>query len=90
MAQPATTSGALEFAEAVVTNDAKFLEHSYDVDAAFMLFELHERGIHAVCPDTDAAGVTKVRFLQPLAAGEQTSEPTMSNASYVLIRLGPE
>jgi hypothetical protein len=34
----------------------------YDVDAAFMTFQPHESGIHAVSPGAGEAGVTKVRF----------------------------
>jgi hypothetical protein len=42
---------------------------SYDVDAATMHLERHERGIHALCPGAAGAGVTKVRFRFPASAG---------------------
>ena len=42
---------------------------SYDVDAAFMHVERHERGIHALCAGAVEAGVTEVRFPAPAAAG---------------------
>jgi len=35
---------------------------SYDVDAATMHLERHERGIHALHPGAAEAGVTEVRF----------------------------
>src|SRR5207249_3575818 len=35
---------------------------SDDVDAAFMHLERHERGIHALWPGADVAGVTDVCF----------------------------
>ena len=38
---------------------------SYDVDAASMHVERHERGIHAVCAGAAEAGVTEVRFPAP-------------------------
>ena len=38
---------------------------SYDVDAAFMHVERHERGIHALCPGAAEAGVTEARFPAP-------------------------
>jgi hypothetical protein len=42
---------------------------SYDVDAAFMHVERHERGIHALCAGAAEAGVTEARFPAPAAAG---------------------
>ena len=42
---------------------------AYDVDAAFMHMERHERGIHALQPDTDGVSVTEVGFRRlPLLA----------------------
>jgi hypothetical protein len=35
---------------------------SYDVDAAFMLFQQHESGIHALWSGAGEGSVTEVRF----------------------------
>ena len=39
------------------------------MNAAFMSFEQHESGIHAVWPGAGEGSVTKVRFLVRAAAG---------------------
>jgi hypothetical protein len=49
---------------------------SYDMNAAFMSFQQHERGIHAVWPGAGEVSVTKVRFRRvprPTARREQTT-----------------
>jgi hypothetical protein len=44
----------------------------YDVNAAFMSFQPHESGIHAVWPGAGEVSVTEVRFrCAPQAGGEQ-------------------
>jgi hypothetical protein len=50
------------------------------VNAAFMSFQLHESGIHAVRPGAGEASVTKVRFLVR-AATMARRERTMINFS---------
>jgi hypothetical protein len=45
-----------------VTAGTSPVPYSYDLDAAFMSFQPHERGIHAVWSGADEASVTKVRF----------------------------
>jgi hypothetical protein len=40
----------------------RFPGPSYDMDAAFMSFQPHESGIHAVWSGAGEASVTKVRF----------------------------
>jgi hypothetical protein len=53
-----------------VTADPGPAPSSYDVNAAFMSFEQHESGIHAVWPDAGEGSVTKVRFrCAPLTGG---------------------
>ena len=47
---------------AAVTADTGPPSASYDVDAATMHIQRHERGIHALCLVTGAAGVTDARF----------------------------
>jgi hypothetical protein len=45
-----------------VTADTGPLPSSYDMNAAFMSFQPHESGIHAVWSGAGEASVTKVRF----------------------------
>jgi len=47
---------------AAVTADTGPPSASYDVDAATMHIQRHERGIHALCLGAAEAGVTEVRF----------------------------
>jgi hypothetical protein len=44
--------------------------HAYDVDAALMSLELHERGIHALCPGTGGVEVTQDRCAAAYAASK--------------------
>jgi hypothetical protein len=46
---------------AAKTPDTGSAGPSYGVDAAPMLYQQHERGIHALRPDAGEAGVTEVR-----------------------------
>jgi hypothetical protein len=59
--------GATGSHHTAVTPDTESASSSYDVDAALMHIELHERGIHALRPRADEASVADVRF-QPYAA----------------------
>jgi hypothetical protein len=59
-----------------VTADPGPAAPSYDVNAAFMSFQPHEGGIHAVWPGSGEASVTEVRFrcvLWPVARRERTA-----------------
>jgi hypothetical protein len=58
-----------------VTADTGQVTSLYDVNAAFMSFQLHESGIHAVRPGAGEASVIKVRFWcapRPMARRERT------------------
>jgi hypothetical protein len=58
-----------------VTADTGQVTSLYDMNAAFMSFQLHECGIHAVRPGAGGASVTKVCFRcapRPMARRERT------------------
>jgi hypothetical protein len=55
-----------------VTADPGPALSSYDVDAAFMSFQPHESGIHALQSGAGEASVTEVRFRRTAAGGERT------------------
>jgi hypothetical protein len=52
----------LRFQQPAGTGDPKPIAGSYDVDAAFMSFQLHDGGIHAVRAGAGGAGVMEVSF----------------------------
>src|SRR5438876_69730 len=64
---------------------------SYDVDAATMHVERHERGIHALRPDTSVADVTQVRSaVRPHGTGPGREAPGKTGRCLgVLIVLTP-
>ena len=59
-----------------VTADPSLAIPSYDLNAAFILFQPREGGIHAVWPGAGEASVTEVRFRytpRPVARRERTT-----------------
>jgi hypothetical protein len=56
------------------------------VDAAFMSFQPHESGIHAVWPGAGEAGVTEVRFpVHAAAGGEAQADQDQLNLSSIVL-----
>ena len=65
----------LRFRQAVVTGDTTSAAGSYDVDAAFMSLQVHDRGIHAVRPGAGEADVMEVRFTSVRMGAGMTQAP---------------
>ena len=68
-----------------VTADPRPAIPSYDMNAAFMSFQAHESGIHAVWPGAGEANVTEVRFWRvPAAGGEARADHDQLKLSRML------
>ena len=68
-----------------VTADPRPAIPSYDMNAAFMSFQAHESGIHAVWPGAGEASVTEVRFWRvPAAGGEARADHDQLKLSRML------